>query len=140
MGGTLCSVFQEWIEELAKLAVGLAVTVVLFAALWMGINSVGTGDDSPDGEPELAESCFITQPGETEPAETTCSNAQVLLEGAAESFQSDDPCPIEMIMIEAPEERWCLSASAEPEALATDEFGNPIDPATEELPAEDPAG
>lgn len=107
--------FQEWIEELAKLAVGLFVTALLFGALWVGINSVGTGDDSPAGEPELAESCFITQPGETEPAPTTCSNAQVLLEGAAETFLSDEACPIEMIMIEAPDERWCLSASAEPE-------------------------
>lgn len=123
--------FQEWIEELAKLALGLFVTALVFGALWLGVASVGGSDPASDGEPDLAEGCAITQPGETEPAPTTCSNAQVLLQGAAESFASDDPCPIEMIMIESPDERWCLSASAE----VIDPADEPADADAEQLDA-----
>lgn len=140
--------FQEWIEELAKLAVGMVVTVLFFFVLWAGINSVGSSDTS-DGDSVFGDDeCSITQPGEADPSPTTCSNAQVLLQGAATSFQSDDACEIDMIMIEAPGERWCLSASAAPEAVEDGELdeGDPasaVDEADEQplndQPADEPA-
>lgn len=100
---------QEWFGELAKLALGLILTGILFFVLATAVLSVGR-DDSDAGLVDVH--CAYTVDGERVESDS-CDVLDELLAEDRDFFEADDECPEPdgHIMVEqfVPAERvWCF--------------------------------